>query len=186
MSNPYCTGRRGSDGNCEMCGVPMCQCGRYHSRGTCTECARVSPPHTESAVEILGAIPYAGERCWTPPPPRILMSGGQWGPDATEADRARLQANLAPVAYVEKRLAVRDWAACLVARKNPACTPVRPTWMRARVRERLVGDRGRLDNITTELCREALAKHGSQQAAAESLGISRRCLAGRLKEGHRP
>ena len=129
-----------------------------------------------------GAIPYAGERCWTPPPPRILMSGGQWGPDATEADRALLGARLAPVAYVEKRLVVRDWAACLVARKNPACKPERPSWMRKRVRERPVGARGKLEQITPDVCRAALTLHGTRQAAADSLGISRRCLAGRLKQ----
>lgn len=54
-------------------------------------------------------IPYAEERRWTPAPPRVLMSGGQWGPDATDADRALLSARLAPVAYREpaKR---KQWA----------------------------------------------------------------------------
>jgi hypothetical protein len=58
MSNPYCTGKRGSDGNCEWCGVPMCQCGRYHSRGTCTECERTAPPCSEPTVDVVATSPW--------------------------------------------------------------------------------------------------------------------------------
>ena len=120
-------------------------------------------------------IPHVGESVYVAPPVKLLVVGGLRGPDATDADWARLAARLQPVAYREpaKR---EQWGL-----PQPAAS-LRPGWMRTRVRNRPVGDRGRLENITSDVCRAAVAQHGTLQKAADALKISRRCLAGRLAE----
>ena len=120
-------------------------------------------------------IPRVGEPTYAAPPAKLLVVGGLRGPDATDADWARLAARLQPVAYREpaKR---EQWGL-----PQPAAS-LRPGWMRTRVRNRPVGDRGRLENITSDVCRAAVAQHRTLQKAADALKISRRCLAGRLAE----
>ena len=53
-------------------------------------------------------IPYAEEPRWTPPPARIIVSGGQWTDQATAGDRARLADRLAPVDDV-RTTAPKPW-----------------------------------------------------------------------------
>ena len=120
-------------------------------------------------------IPRVGEPTYAAPPAKLLVVGGLRGPDATDADWARLAARLQPVAY-------REPAKCEQWGLPQPAASLRPGWMRTRVRNRPVGDRGRLENITSDVCRAAVAQHGTLQKAADALKISRRCLAGRLAE----